>query len=417
MGTPRRFNATSFIKFGVENKQPFILVTANYRTGPWGFLPGKEVLKDGISNLGLRDQRMSMEWTSDSIAAFGGDPQKITLWGHGSGGNSVFDHLVIDGGNATYKQGTLFRGAIMSSGSFLSADQIDAKKCNGIYNNIAKAASCGKTDTLQCLREKSEADFATAASVVPGALSAESLRLLYVPRPDNDLIRDFPEVLLKNNMFVPVPMIFGTQEDEGTLFAQKKIKVRTAKRIWVHLQSQYFQKSTNAMMEGLLKKYRKKHFHGSPYGTGDDVGNWDGIKRLAAVLGDVFFLIPRRIAMFLIASSQPALPIWGYQASYDYKPIANGSFGTTHGSFEAVVFGADEYAGSFPTKTTRLYLLNFLYNLDPNSQHVELAPWPKWTVAEPLVLKFNQSSLATMRENDGERGYKYMKKQIADFRL
>ncbi|KAL6910776.1 Alpha/Beta hydrolase protein [Trichoderma evansii] len=418
MGTPYRYNATSFIKFGTEINQPFILVTANYRTGPWGFLPGQQVMNNGSTNLGLRDQRMSMEWTSDNIAAFGGDQDKITLWGHASGGVSVFDHLVINRGNTTYNDRKLFRGAIMSSGSLIPAENIDSEKSNKVYTKFIKAIGCDrKKDTLQCLREIPYSDFEKAANSIPGALSAEALRLAYVPRPDNDLIRYSPEVLLNDNMFAAVPMILGTQEDEGTIFTQKQTSVNGTKKMREYLRTHYFNNMPKGHMEDFLKKYHKKPFEGSPYRTGNDFESWVGQKRLSSVIGDVFFTLSRRIAMEFIASSQPLLPIWGYHAAYDHRSDVSGALGTAHGSFEAMVFGTDEYMSSHTTKTARWYIINFLYNLDPNKRHIELVSWPKWTPKEPQVLLFNKSNNVHMLDVQRKGSYKFMKKYIEKFRL
>ncbi|KAM0452382.1 hypothetical protein ACHAO4_005593 [Trichoderma viride] len=425
MVTPYRYNVTSFIKFGVDIKQPFVLVTANYRTGPWGFLPGEQMKKNGSTNLGLRDQRMSMEWASDNIAAFGGDPDKIVLWGHASGGVSVFDHLVMSGGNATYKNRKLFRGAIMSSGSFLPAEPIDSKKCNEIFSDIVHTLRYPPLrsdvpyhkDSLEALREAPYSEFVQATSTIHGALSAEAMRLVYVPRPDKDLIRRSQEMLLKDNMFVPVPMIFGTQEDEGTIFAQKQTSVNNTRRLSKYLRGHYFRNMTKVRMGDFLKKYNTKPFHGSPYGTGNEFESWVGRKRLSSLIGDVFFTFPRRIAMSLIASSQPELPIWGYQAAYDYRNNATSALGTAHGSFEAMVFETDDYKSSYATKTTRRYLLNFLYDLDPNKRHLELAAWPKWTVEEPRLLKINKSSHSTLLEAEKERGFEFMTQRLGMFRI
>ena len=51
------------------------------RLGGFGFLAGKELASESSTNLGLRDQRLGMEWVAENIAAFGGDPSKVTIWG------------------------------------------------------------------------------------------------------------------------------------------------------------------------------------------------------------------------------------------------------------------------------------------------------------------------------------------------
>ena len=62
-------------------QQAFIFVSVNYRVGGFGFMPGNEVMKDRSANIGLLDQRLALEWVADNIAAFGGDPSKVTIWG------------------------------------------------------------------------------------------------------------------------------------------------------------------------------------------------------------------------------------------------------------------------------------------------------------------------------------------------
>jgi para-nitrobenzyl esterase len=90
-----------------------VVVTANYRTGPFGFvnfgsLPGARELDD---NVGLRDQIATLEWIRDHIEAFGGDPQRVTIMGESAGSISVA--LLLQSARAQ----PLFHGAIMESGA------------------------------------------------------------------------------------------------------------------------------------------------------------------------------------------------------------------------------------------------------------------------------------------------------------
>ena len=66
---------------GVEIDRPFVGVSINYRLSAWGFLFSDQVLGSGNTNLGLRDQRLALHWVHENIAAFGGDPSKVTIWG------------------------------------------------------------------------------------------------------------------------------------------------------------------------------------------------------------------------------------------------------------------------------------------------------------------------------------------------
>jgi carboxylesterase type B len=77
IGATHLYDGTRIVKQSIGLKQPIIYVAVNYRLGGFGFLPGKEVSADGSSNLGLRDQRLALQWVQDNIAEFGGDPSKV----------------------------------------------------------------------------------------------------------------------------------------------------------------------------------------------------------------------------------------------------------------------------------------------------------------------------------------------------
>ena len=80
-------------------EQQVVVVSLNYRVGALGFLDLREHGGDqigAVSNVGLRDQLLALEWVRDNVAAFGGDPQRITVFGESAGAGSVI-HLIGSG--------------------------------------------------------------------------------------------------------------------------------------------------------------------------------------------------------------------------------------------------------------------------------------------------------------------------------
>lgn len=98
MGNAGQYDPKPLTNHGV------IVVTANYRLGPYGFL-----CVDGIRNQGMKDQKAAMRWVKANIGAFGGDPNNVTIGGQSYGGGAVDFHL--------YSNEILFNKAIIESGS------------------------------------------------------------------------------------------------------------------------------------------------------------------------------------------------------------------------------------------------------------------------------------------------------------
>jgi carboxylesterase type B len=141
LGGTSMYDGTSLVAESVAQGKPIIFVAVNYRVGGFGFMPGKEILADGSGNLGLLDQRLGLEWVADNIAAFGGDPDKVTIWGESAGAISVMDQMLLYDGDNSYKGKSLFRGGIMNSGSIVPAQPMDSSKAQAIYDTVSPAHS------------------------------------------------------------------------------------------------------------------------------------------------------------------------------------------------------------------------------------------------------------------------------------
>ncbi|KAK4251657.1 Alpha/Beta hydrolase protein [Corynascus novoguineensis] len=88
-GTER--NMASFAAWA---KDPIISVSFNYRVGALGFLPSEVAAREGLLNLGLRDQQMLLDWVQDNIEAFGGDPGNVSIMGLSAGAHSIGHHIM-----------------------------------------------------------------------------------------------------------------------------------------------------------------------------------------------------------------------------------------------------------------------------------------------------------------------------------
>ncbi|PHH89630.1 hypothetical protein CDD83_5614 [Cordyceps sp. RAO-2017] len=372
-GASRGYDGTSLLTFAKRQKQPFIYVALSYRLGGFGFLPGAEVLRDGSANLGLLDQRLALEWVADNVEHFGGDAEKVTLWGESAGAISIVHQMALYNGNATYKGKPLFRGGIMNSGSITAVKPIDSKKPQDIYNQVVKAAGCAKSyDTLSCLRKVDYQTLLVATSTLPGSLSFNSLALSYLPRPDGKVLSASTDALIADNYYHAVPMIVGDQEDEGTLFSLTQQSIRTNRDFNNYLSNIFFLDANKAQVQELINAYPSDE-EGSPFRTGRAGRLYPYYKRIAALLGDVEFTLARRKFLDIATKVNPKVPAWSYIASYNYgKPY----LGTLHTSDLPVIFY--NRPPSYTTDSIRHYYLNFLYNLDPNKGKGGRADWPLW---------------------------------------
>ncbi|KAJ1325183.1 acetylcholinesterase [Microdochium nivale] len=412
-GSAQMYDGRGLVLNSVAQGKPFIFVAVNYRTGGFGFLAGKEVLADGASNLGLLDQRMGLEWVADNIAAFGGDPDKVTLWGQSAGSISVFDQMALYGGDNKYKGKPLFRGAVMSSGTLAPTDPVDCPKAQVIYDTVVRSARCDTApDTLACLRALPYARFLDAANSVPGILSYSSVALSYLPRPDGIVLPESTEALAKTGRYAAVPMIVGDVEDEGTLFSLFQPNITTEARLVDYLGGYFFNNASPAQMQAMVRTYPSAQSAGSPFRTGLFNIAYPQFKRLAAILGDLVFTLTRRLFLEVATSAHPEVPAWSYLATYNYGlPI----LGTFHGSDLLQFFYGvkpNYAAGAFQS-----YLTSFVTNLDPNAgTPAQYARWGQWKDGKRLMQIGDRSGVMAGDDFRSE-SYAWIKANVGVLRL
>lgn len=121
-----------------------VLVTINYRLGPFGFLATGT--PKAMGNMALKDQVMALEWIQENIAVFGGDPNQVTISGLSAGGFSVSLLMVSEMSRHLFKNAILMSGAI----TWMSRFEYDYLS---VAQELGRVANCTGRDFIECLQE------------------------------------------------------------------------------------------------------------------------------------------------------------------------------------------------------------------------------------------------------------------------
>jgi para-nitrobenzyl esterase len=211
-GSSPIYDGTSFAKKNV------VMVTINYRLGAFGFFASQETFKryGTTGNWGLLDQIKALEWVRDNIAAFGGDPDRITIGGESAGSFSV-SALVV----SPLAKG-LFRGVIMESGSILSLPQLSHYARGDLQKSIEASSVLSSIfeagDDADGLTKMRKAEAEVLARLCPmGNDQTLTPPFLLAPVFDGKVIPKSPLDAIASGV-VGVNFLVGFNNDEGSLF-------------------------------------------------------------------------------------------------------------------------------------------------------------------------------------------------------
>ncbi|MGD2132270.1 MAG: carboxylesterase family protein [Maricaulaceae bacterium] len=183
--------------------QGVVTVTVNSRLGPIGYLAHPELTAEGpgAGNYGTLDLRASLQWVQDNIAAFGGDPDNVTIFGESGGGTKVISQMA-----SPLTEG-LFDRAIVESGSALATTPRSISLEDAEALGEALAAELG-ADTLAEMRAASWEDVLAAGSE-SGFRATPAVDGYVIPAPVNEMFQNGQQQL--------VPLIVGANAGEGSL--------------------------------------------------------------------------------------------------------------------------------------------------------------------------------------------------------
>jgi para-nitrobenzyl esterase len=205
----RMYDGTAFARDGV------VLVSINYRLGVDGFA----LLPDAPPNRGLLDQVAALEWVRDNIAAFGGDPANVTIFGESAGAMSVSTLLGMP------RTRGLFGKVIAQSGAAqVGADPADARLVTAELSDVlgveATAATLSGLDLDKLVAAQAAVRDALAAAPDPARWGASivATSMAFIPVIDGDVLPVHPLAAVAAGQGSDVTLLAGTNTEEFRLF-------------------------------------------------------------------------------------------------------------------------------------------------------------------------------------------------------
>ena len=193
-----------------------VLVTFNYRLGPFGFFTTEDAAAPG--NYGLHDQVLALEWVQANIAAFGGDPDAVTIFGESAGGASVGLQVLSP------RSRGLFARAISQSGAsfcnFAASGEPQAEDAKR-HAELSKCATTSSREIVGCMRQKPASELFESLILILEENPLGFGDVVYKPRVDAESRVPFlpldPFTALQSGTFNLVPWMTGLTKDEGSM--------------------------------------------------------------------------------------------------------------------------------------------------------------------------------------------------------
>ncbi len=389
-------NEMAYKGANLAEAQKVVVVTINHRLGPLGFLSHPALTKEqGQSgNYGFLDQVAALEWVNQEIAAFGGDPNNITVFGESAGGASVCMLL------ASPLSRDLFQNAIVSSGpcgEWGTLKQADAdlkgvefaKTVGCTQEDMDKQLACLRDITPDQMRDKLDAPFNELFKV-------DGTQWKYFPNftKDNYFINANFEAMLADNKALiqagtlkPQNVILGTVKNEGSLF--EALKDHPENDQYEAYITERFVEMESDDIQTVLSMYPIEQF--------DNVGH-----ALAAIQGDRSIICPAiKTAQHLTMSGYTVYHyeftefndsilrlITKFQLGENPPPL-----GVFHSGEIGFLFGQDTPTSTLKTdeqtvvsEQLQAYMGTLAHTGAPNSE--QTAHWPVYTLEGKVYLNW-----------------------------
>ncbi|KAK7461949.1 hypothetical protein VKT23_008382 [Stygiomarasmius scandens] len=380
---------TRIIHRSVSIDKPVVFVSINYRLNTFGFLSSSLVNAKDL-NAGLLDQRQAFAFIQENIAAFGGDPEKVTIWGQSAGAGSVESHFLYPSSRP------LFRAGIgeSSTGPFKSSPPASTyDKPNMPFRRLLDATGCpfGPT-SLSCLQQ---VPFETLMGVTNGMIDNTLNGQLWQPSigPKGSFATAQASKVIESGDFLHLPYLAGTNVNEGAGFsvtvADLNLTGAAQDARFVQFISELFIDNstiTKDVYDGILTRWKANDpTLGAPFNTGDSL-----FDRAEAWYTDEMFLSPRRF-FFEHASSLQTMFAYYFR---EFIPGNSPMLGVAHASELVLIFGPvpttveDQFANQMLD-----FWINFVSDLNPGGE------WPEYNDQNRQVMQLLRDNITVIPDD------------------
>lgn len=349
-----------------------VVVTINYRLGVFGFFahPGltQESAHHASSNYGLLDQIAALQWVKKNIAAFGGDPKRVTIFGESAGSWAVSGLMA-----SPLTKGLFHRAIGESGGQFAPMDTLaSAEKAGEKLATILKADQGSAADAVKALRAISpedllkNTDHETTRAIVDGYVLPQSVAEIFAAGKQND-----------------VPLLLGSNADEGTSLAPQAASLKAA-----------------TFTNGARVRYGKlaDQFLTLYPATSDE----QAVKSFYAAFRDQGFGWEMR-TWARMQTKTGHQPVYLYYFTRKAPGPLGGRLGAFHALEIAYVFGNFPWPFSWEDLDHKLsdaitsYWTNFARSGDPNGK--DLPKWPAYTASGDQAMELGDKIVVRSEVN------------------
>eukprot|EP00057_Strongylocentrotus_purpuratus_P030875 XP_782948.2 PREDICTED: carboxylesterase 5A [Strongylocentrotus purpuratus] len=307
--------------------QNVVLVAANYRLGALGYLStGDEA---AFGNFALLDQQMALQWVHNHIKLFGGDPNRVTIFGESAGAVNVILHL------QSHLSRGFFHRAISQSGVAHSPIMM-SKNPHHVAQRLAKKLLCptsSNKELVECLRTKAADDIVKVDMTDPDIPT-----LPFAPVVDGFFIEEEPlEALMTGKLTAGPELLIGVNNHEGGF---SNLANRMHAKLLTDFNVQSFRKLLQFELQKFIPGDLSDLIHSIElmYGGKHGMTDKDALYQLTEVVGDLIYVVPA----LALAESRTALGGKVYFYEYQHRMSCSRApswVRADHGDEEAIVVG------------------------------------------------------------------------------